>query len=204
MRVPASVAVIAFALIFGAASGCSSPDSDGSAGPNGTTPDSPSSQARPTLTASKLQPPAQDSRFADPSRHDVVVDPCTWIDDSTIQSAGFEPGTRKRGNDIVAEYTFLVCQFNSSTRLLTIESGNVSLDEVRQKYTGQTRETKVNDREALITSKSGDTCSVDMRTDVGYLGIAFLLTNQGKESLKPCDGIVEAANKIEPSIGKGN
>ncbi|MBF6062821.1 DUF3558 domain-containing protein [Nocardia terpenica] len=164
------------------------------------------SAARPTLTDPKLQPPSQDNEYTkDSARPKVVFDPCTWISDGDLQRAGFDPATRKRAHDIVAEYTFLTCHIDSARRLASLESGNISLDEDKQKYAGKNIQAlTINGRDAVLLQKSGDTCSVDMRTKAGYFGISVLLTSKGEETLKPCDGIVDIANILETSIGKDN
>ncbi|WP_433625754.1 DUF3558 domain-containing protein [Nocardia sp. CA-120079] len=197
--------LIAIVLVMGVAAACSS--NTPTSGPTKSSPETSTSTTatpRPTLTGSRLQPPAQDNKYADPGRHAVVFDPCTWISDDDIQRAGFDPRTRKRAHDVVAEYTFLTCHFDSDRVLLSLESGNVSLDEVKKKYAGKTRPSTINGREALITNKSDDTCSVDMQTKVGYFGVTFMPTGRGSEPIQPCDGIVEAATILEPSIGKEN
>ncbi|WP_084496701.1 DUF3558 domain-containing protein [Nocardia amamiensis] len=196
------------ALTIGALGACSNdgtPASETSASEPATA--AATTVSRPTLTASRLQPPSQDNDFTKAGgRPNVVVDPCTWVEDDVISRLGFDPATRKRGNDIVGEYTFLTCDFRTSDRTLQLDSGNVALEEVKSKYAGKTQPVTINGREAVITQKTNlDECSLDMRTKAGYLGLSFFVSTPGRvKGLKPCDGIVEAATALEPSIGKDN
>ncbi|GAA5064865.1 hypothetical protein GCM10023318_51240 [Nocardia callitridis] len=132
----------------------------------------------------------------------MVFDACTWISDHDVQEAGFDPATRKRGKDRVAEYTYLTCDFDSDRGVrLAIESSNISLEEVEKKYSGKTERISVNGREALFTRKSDSTCSVDIQTRAGYFGITL---NRGPETVDSCDNIVDTAAILEPSVGKEN
>ncbi|MEG8177642.1 DUF3558 domain-containing protein [Nocardia terpenica] len=173
-------------------------------------PESPTSatpSARPTLTASNIQPPSQDNRFTKTSnRPKVVYDPCTWIPDDVVSKLGYDPSTRHRLSDFVAEYTFLTCQFRNSDGALNLNSGNITLEEDKQQYAGKTQDTTVNGREAIIVKKtSADDCTLDMRTKAGLLGITVIIDTPGQtKGLKPCDHISEIASAIEPTIGKDN
>lgn len=167
-----------------------------------------STATRPTLTASNLQPPVQDNKYTrSSSRPKVVVDPCTWVEDSRIAEAGFDPASRHRGADMIAEYSFLICNFKQGQdQALALESGNVTLDEVRKKYEGKTSELIVNGRPA-VQARKGDnrTCSIDLQTKVGYFGITVTTETPGRvKGLEPCDHIIEIATALEPAIGKDN
>lgn len=161
----------------------------------------------PTLTASSLQPPAQDNRYTHAGgRPKVVIDPCTWIPDDIVRAAGLDPLTRKRGKDLIAEYTFLTCDFATGRGQpewsLQVDSGNVSLDEVRRKYAGRYTDIQINGREAVQTVKnSSESCAVDLRTSVGYLGLQVLHGWPEPSSASPCDKVMEFARIIEPIIG---
>ncbi|WP_278261051.1 DUF3558 family protein [Nocardia sp. AG03] len=170
-----------------------------------------SSSVRPTLTDARLQPPSQDNKYTKAGgRPAVVVDPCTWIPDETIHAIDLDPATRQRGRDLVAEYTFLTCDFAAPTGgekwRLQVDSGNVSLDEVRQKYAGRTENVDINGREAVRTVKNGEkTCAVDLRTSVGYFGVeAAYAAIPGADTAAPCDKAMEYARALEPVIGTGN
>ncbi|WP_342217224.1 DUF3558 domain-containing protein [Nocardia abscessus] len=163
---------------------------------------------RPTLTAARLQPPSQDNEYTSSGgRAKVVVDPCTWVPDDVVRQTGFDPSSRRRSNDLVAEYIFLTCAFTSfDDRSLELDSGNVTLEEVGRKYMGKTRSLIVNGRDALISQKTDeDDCSLDMRTKVGYFGVSVTVHSSAKmKGLNPCDGIEEIAKTLEPTIGKDN
>ncbi|WP_167456190.1 DUF3558 domain-containing protein [Nocardia neocaledoniensis] len=167
-----------------------------------------SAPARPTLTAANLQPPSQDNSYTRSSnRPKVVVDPCTWVDDAAIQGTGFDPQSRRRGKDMIAEYSFLACNFKKGTdATLVLESSNVSLDEVRNKYIGDTEDMIVNGRPAVKSTKGDpDGCSIDIQTAVGYFGITVRVHTSGRtQGMSPCDGILDLATELEPSIGKEN
>ncbi|WP_181063081.1 DUF3558 domain-containing protein [Nocardia nova] len=161
-----------------------------------------------TLTASRLQPPSQDNDYTKTSgRPKVIFDPCTWIPDQPFAKLGLDPSARERGSDIVAEYTFLTCDVKNRDESLQMDSGNVTLDEVRQKYAGRTQDTTINGRKAILTSeKTGDNeCSVDIETKAGYFGLTDILSTQGiGTGIKPCDRVTEMAETLEPYIGKDN
>lgn len=162
---------------------------------------------RPTLTKPSLQPPAQEGRYVNKDRPDVVFDPCTWISDQTIQEAGFDPATRKRGDDFLAEWTFLVCRFESSLIDLSVMSGNVALEEETAKNGTWQRPTTVNGREATIGKEpeQGDSCTVNIRTMVGVVFVNQRLSHQGRiQGADPCMNIERTAALIEPEIGEGN
>lgn len=203
---------VAVVMAIGVLAGCSADGGDDE--PAATSQSNPTSAAgnaspgRPTLTAPNLQPPSQDNKYTRAgNRPKVVFDPCTWTPDSVIQEIGFDPQSRRRGNDRIAEYSFLICGFKKGEDAsLALESGNVSLDEVRSKYRGRTEELIINGRPAVKTRKaSANECSIDLQTKVGYLGMTVTITTHGLEkSMQPCDNIVEIATVLEPSIGREN
>ncbi|MBO0852857.1 MAG: DUF3558 domain-containing protein [Nocardia sp.] len=162
----------------------------------------------PTLTASELQPPSQDNQYTkDSGRPKVAFDPCTWIPDSTIQQAGFDPRTRKRGEDQIAEITFLICHFDTPGKTLTVISGNATWDEDLQKNGRWSEPVTINGRRGMQVKDPalmGD-CDIHLPTKAGFLDIGVGLTSDGKtQDLNPCDGLDAVAAAIEPSIGKGN
>ncbi|BCK58451.1 DUF3558 domain-containing protein [Nocardia wallacei] len=170
---------------------------------------SPSAEAtrqapQPTLTAQALQPPEQHPA---PGRTAVVFDPCTWIPDDSIVKAGFDPNSRTRGSDQTGVQTFLACRFSSQPRLLTVMSGNVTWDEDLQKNSSRSEPISVNGREAMWVHDPGIRrgCEIHMRTKVGFVDLLTTLTVDGAvQGLRPCDGLLEIATAIEPSIGKDN
>ncbi|MBY8855895.1 DUF3558 domain-containing protein [Nocardia sp. CA2R105] len=162
---------------------------------------------RPTLMASNIQPPSQKDNQYSEGLPEVVFDPCTWIGDQTIQKAGFDPASRHRLQDMVAEQTFLTCAFKSEMKTLTINSSNVPWDQDLQKHASHTRATTVNGRQAIwVDDKTfAGACEIDLRTKAGFVQIFTDPTD--KSNVNPsssCDGMLNIATLIEPEIGKGN
>ncbi|MFC4375860.1 DUF3558 domain-containing protein [Nocardia halotolerans] len=167
--------------------------------------------ARPTLTEAKLQPPSQDNKYTQSSgRPMVVFDPCTWIDAADIESVGFRSESRRRGPDLVAEYTFLTCIFRNpeSTLSLNVDSGNITWDENLRKNGAWLEATTVNGRQAgLVHGEPGgeDACQVHLSTKAGVVIVGTLVLSLGKpQNLDPCANIMEIASVVEKSIGKEN
>ena len=206
-NLPRTVTLLAIASALAACSSGEPPSADVSSS-SSSTPANSAVPPQPTLTASRLQPPSQDNKFTRTSgRPKVAFDPCTWIPDSAISQLGLDPSTRERGQDVVAEQTFLTCQFDGPDEGLQLDSGNVTLDEVKTKYAGRTQDLTVNGRPAVLTpNKSGSQdCSVDLQTKAGYFGITFIVGTSGDlKGIKPCDRITDAAKSLEPFVGKDN
>ncbi|WP_227998649.1 DUF3558 domain-containing protein [Nocardia australiensis] len=163
--------------------------------------------AHPTLTNPKLQPPTQDNQYtASTGRPKVVFDPCTWISDDAVQRAGFDPASRKRGDDLVAEYSFLTCDFHSVARTLMLNSGNATWAENLVKVGSYSKPITVNGREALLVRdpQVSRNCQIDLRTKVGFVQTDVYLTDRAPRDLDPCDGVSDIASTIEPEIGKDN
>ena len=163
--------------------------------------------ARPTITDSKIQPPSQDNNQYSNGLPKVLFDPCTWISDQAIQKAGFDPSSRHRVTDFVAEQTWLTCGFKSKLRDLTVNSGNVPWEQDLQKHASHTTPVTVNGREGVWVNdqefKGG--CELDLRTKVGFVQINTDLTDETDSSqTPPCDDMLNIANIIEAEIGKGN
>ncbi|MEV4129842.1 DUF3558 domain-containing protein [Nocardia sp. NPDC049707] len=176
---------------------------------SGQTTSSSTQSARPTLTNPKLQPPSQDNKYtASTGRPKVVFDPCTWISDDTARRAGFDPASRARGDDLVAEYSFLTCDFRSDTRNLMLNSGNATWESDLAKVGSYSEPITINGRQALLVhdpaASMKRSCQVDVRTKVGFVQIAVDLTSRAPQNLNPCDGITDIASTIEPEIGKDN
>lgn len=206
--------IVGCVLVAVAASACSSttgtpaPEPSTETGPVGSTA---TQAARPTLTDPKLQPPSQDNKYTQSTnRPKVVFDPCTWVSDADIESVGFRPGSRKRGDDLVAEYTFLTCDFRKPdhTVSLGLDSGNITWDENLQKNSAWLEPTTVNGRQAgLVRGEPGgeSACKVHLRTKVGVVFVRTLVLSLGREqNLDPCANIMEIASVVEKSIGKEN
>ncbi|WP_169814198.1 DUF3558 domain-containing protein [Nocardia mexicana] len=157
---------------------------------------------QPTLTAPSLQPPPQKQY----GRPDVAFDPCTWIPDDVIAQAGFDPSSRKR-HDRVAEITFLNCDFSSKTRNLSVISGNATWDEDLQKNRAWIEPITINGREAMWVRDPGLArgCDIHLRTKAGFVDLGTTVLLGGlSEGVQPCDGLLDIATAIEPTIGKDN
>ncbi|NQE89320.1 DUF3558 domain-containing protein [Nocardia terpenica] len=194
------------ALLIAACNSGNNVESTTSTEASATSSDS-SGPAHPTLTASRLQPPSQDTGYAKSGgRPKVIVDPCTWIPDDAVSTIGFDPATRKRMHDQVAEYTFLTCQFSNADGALQLASGNITLDEDKQRYAGKYQEIDINGRNAIQLNKTGTPeCDLDMQTKVGYFEVSVLIDSSGRgKGVQPCGNIVQVASTLEPFIGKDN
>ncbi|MFI5783156.1 DUF3558 domain-containing protein [Nocardia sp. NPDC051570] len=202
-----SITLIAATSTLAACASANNPTPNATTAQSATSPAA-TSPATPTLTASSLQPPSQDNKYTRTSgRPKVTFDPCTWLPDDAISKIGFDPSTRKRGNDMVSETIVLTCDFENADEGLQLDSSNVTLEEVKQKYAGRTQDLTINGRDAILTpnKSSSEDCSVDIRTKSGYFGVTFLLsTKGGLKGIQPCDHIVDAATALEPYIGKDN
>ncbi|GGK65611.1 DUF3558 domain-containing protein [Nocardia camponoti] len=180
--------------------------------PESTTPEP--APVRPTLTDPKIQPPDQDNKYTrSTGRPHVVFDPCTWFMPDDVASIGYDERSRKRGIDLVAEYSFLSCRFQTPefTTTLRINSGNVTWDEDQQKNGSWLQNTEVNGRQAAhgqdpATSKAGSpTCEIHMRTRVGVVFVTQSLSTLGeKRGIDSCTNLDHIASVVEKSIGKEN
>ncbi|WP_084492527.1 DUF3558 domain-containing protein [Nocardia flavorosea] len=162
---------------------------------------------RPTLTESRLQPPPLENEYTTQGRPEVVFDPCTWISDEAVSEAGLDPATRRRGQDVVAEYTFLTCDFDGELRDLSVESGNVAWEEDLQRYSGSSEPLTVNGREALLVQdpEQPGVCGIHVRTKAGFVMFSASRTFEGAEAgLQRCDGVLEIVTALEPEIGTEN
>lgn len=161
---------------------------------------------RPTLTDPKLQPP---TRASTASRPEVVFDPCTWISDDTVRKAGFDPHSRKRGHDQIAEISFLTCSFDSASDKinfdsLLVNSGNASWDENLAKVRNYSEPVTINGREAMWVRdpQVKSMCQIDLRTKVGFVQVAVATNDPQGE--RPCGNLLNIASYIEAEIGKDN
>ncbi|MBF6172528.1 protein kinase domain-containing protein [Nocardia blacklockiae] len=166
-------------------------------------PSTPNPAPQPTLVDSYLQPPHQKQY----GRPDVVYDPCTWIPDDVITRAGYDFASRNRDGDQIAETTHLGCRFKSKPRTLTIRSRNETWDEDLKQVGAWSEPVRVNGREAMWVRDPGgaDTCSIHLRTKVGYVDINSFVTLYGlARDVQPCDGLLDTASILEPTIGTNN
>ncbi|MET8798239.1 DUF3558 domain-containing protein [Nocardia sp. NPDC004568] len=184
---------------------------DAPAEPTPVSADIPSSSegvtSRPTLTAPHLQPPSQENEYTGGKRSKVVFDPCTWIGDDAVARAGLDPASRRRGQDLITEYTFLTCDFDGLHWNLQIDSGNASWQEDLDKNGEISEPLVVNGREAMWVRDPHlvKTCDIHVRTRVGFVIFNTTRTFEGSEAgLERCDGVLRIAEALEPSIGAEN
>jgi hypothetical protein len=166
-----------------------------------------SSPSRPILTAPRLQPPAQPSKYTTEGRLVVVFDPCTWISDEAVANAGLDPASRRRGRDFLAEFTFLTCDFDGLYFDLQIDSGNVTWQDDLRKNGPNSESLTINGREAMWVRDPHlvKTCDIHVRTRVGFVIFSSSRTFEGSEAgLQRCDGVLHIAQALEPSIGAEN
>ncbi|NKY86488.1 DUF3558 domain-containing protein [Nocardia veterana] len=165
-------------------------------------------QTRPTLTDPKIQPPSQHNQYTG-ARPDIVFDPCTWISDDTIRKSGFDPSTRKRGPDQIAERSFLTCAFTDGNPLdglvLQVNSSNATWDEDMAKVRDYSEPLTINGREAMWVRNPGikQDCQIDIRTKVGFVQVA-VSSNSLQDTGRPCGNLENIASNIETEIGKDN
>lgn len=171
----------------------------------------PTEAARPTLTDPALQPPSQDNQYTRTTgRPKVVFDPCTWVADAEVESVGFSGSSRRRGPDLVAEYTFLTCTFRNAENTLSLgmDSGNITWDEDLAKNGAWLELTTINGRQAGLmrgNPAAENDCSVHLRTQAGVAIVWTDATSLGRrQNLDPCANIMEIASVVEKSIGKEN
>ena len=190
-------------ILAASISGCSQNPDHSSSGATASEVDA--SLSRPTLTASKLQPPAQHNQYTTKGRPEIVFDPCTWISDDTVRKSGFDPGSRKRGKDVIAEYSFLTCDFSSDTKYLMLNSGNATWEEDLQKVGGYSEPATINGRPALIVRDPAlpETCQIDLKTKAGFVQITVDPIYSTSNS-SDCSNLPNIASNIEKEIGKDN
>jgi hypothetical protein len=122
---------------------------------------------------------------------------------------GYDPTTRKRMEDINAEYTFLNCAFKSPDRAyaLDILSGNQTMDEGRAKDSSegsQIQETTIGGRAAMIVRTTDtDTCDVLLQTKAGYIDFQRTIFADHLAGPTPerCSGMTDLVQGIIPRIG---
>ncbi|MDR7171223.1 hypothetical protein J2W56_004982 [Nocardia kruczakiae] len=205
-----SIFAAAMAVVAVASLGGCTDDGSAASSESTTQPTSSSIASRPTLTNSKLQPPSQHDVQMTTGRPAVVFDPCTWISDDTVRKSGFDPGTRKRGHDQIAEISFLTCSFDSDSgssinyNSLSVNSGNATWDEDLTKVRRYSEPVTINGREAMWVRdpQVQSMCQIDLRTKVGFAQVA--VSSNDPQAARPCDNLLSIASNIESEIGKDN
>ncbi|MEV6278582.1 DUF3558 domain-containing protein [Nocardia sp. NPDC051832] len=181
---------------------CNSNEPD--ATPTSATPPPSSSMPRPQVAVSVPAAPPQKNK----GRNAVAFDPCVDVGDSTITDAGFNPRSRERDDFTSDFYSFRGCKFTKgneqgiAVRYLTVQSTNITMAEVRERYGSDVRNTSIAGRDAAIYRIPGmeqGACLLSMQTRDGSLhvnlgvAVAFSVEN-------PCDAIPGVAEKLAPAL----
>ncbi|WP_084484380.1 DUF3558 domain-containing protein [Nocardia anaemiae] len=190
---------LALASIAILSAGCTGRESDGTADVTAATTQKPSNAV--SVKAAPTQPKN--------SRSPVAFDPCTEIDDATITTAGFDPGTRERADQIHDNYAFIGCTFDRkqdvrgqtlSVGSLTITSGNIPVDEFRTREGSAASEIKVNSREALTYRRPAEeACYVVMNGPDATINVR-LDSSAALTDWRACDHVQEIAEVIESAL----
>ncbi len=82
-------------------------------------------------------------------------------------------------------------------------------DQDLQKNSAWSEPISVNGREAMWVRDpglaAGRGCDLHLRTKVGFVALGSMVTLSGlSQDMKPCDGLLDIATAIEPTIGKDN
>lgn len=160
----------------------------------------------PSIAVSLPPAPAQ---FGN-GRESVDRDPCVEIGDELVESIGFDPSTRERDDYIFDTHSAIGCKFRHeeqdqfqltvTTRTLSVNASNVTLEEFRARESASAKPMQINDREAIIyTNQETEACYVVVGTGYGTLSIrkSTAITFSPE---KPCDSIQEIAETITSSL----
>ncbi|WP_225728617.1 MULTISPECIES: DUF3558 domain-containing protein [unclassified Nocardia] len=160
---------------------------------------------RPSLAVSVAPPPAQVST----GRTDVKHDPCSELPDAAVSSAGFDPSTRARADQIHDSYAFIGCTFAHKEQIrgqllttsnLTVSSTNITLDEFRAREGANARAIKINGRDAITYQKNNaEACYITMTGPDGTIDVGKSV-NGAFTNEPPCQRIDEIAKTIEESL----
>ena len=187
-------------LTVALASACTSQSSDASHA--ATT----SAATQPSIAVSVPPAPPQASQKRDTVDHD----PCLKLGDDVVESIGFDPATRERDDYIFDTYSAIGCKFRHeeqdqfdltvTTRNLSVNTSNLTLDEFRSREGDKATPTTVNERDAITyTDPAAEACYVIITSKSGTLSVrkstAIVFSPE-----KPCDHIQEIAAKIESSM----
>ncbi|ATL66632.1 DUF3558 domain-containing protein [Nocardia terpenica] len=168
---------------------------------------SPSTESKPSISASVKPAPTQPSN----GRKPVSFDPCVGLGDDVITKAGFDPGTRKRADQVHDDYAFIACTFERKQDVrgqvlgvgdLTVSSTNVSLDEFRKRQAGDSTEINVNGRAAITYKRpESEACFVVMTGPDGTVDVQVSST-AALTDWNACDHAQKIAGVIETALPK--
>lgn len=167
----------------------------------------PSISPSPSVAVSVKPAPEQDPD----GRQPVKFDPCFKVGDATIKSAGFDPQTRDRADQVHTGYAFIGCSFErredvygSPHRVgsLTISSTDITLDQFRQRENGKATEMNINGRPAITYKGMGpESCFVTMTGPDASISLQ-LDSLSALTGWRACDHAQEIASTIEAALPK--
>ncbi|WP_433523860.1 DUF3558 domain-containing protein [Nocardia pseudovaccinii] len=188
---------LALASIAILSAGCTGRDSDRTVDATSST--------KPSNVVSVKSAPTQPRN----SRSPVVFDPCTEIDDATVTTAGFDPRTRERADQIHDNYAFIGCTFDRkqdvrgqtlSVGSLTVTSGNIPVDEFRTREGSSASEIKVNSRDAITYRRPAEeACYVVMNGPDASINVR-VDSSAALTDWRACDHAQEIAEVIESAL----
>jgi hypothetical protein len=171
----------------------------------GSSSSSSSSSAAASSTAATSTGVA-DPALAPPPQHnpaglkDVVFDPCTKLDDSTVSTAGLDPTSRQRGSDVTdanAGYTMLSCTFNSKTAAITVDSTNLTFDGYKGKYKADQMTAATVAGHSAVQFVDQGVCVVALPSSDGVFDVQASPTSQGGD---PCAGVQAIASTLAGAL----
>ncbi|WP_153409457.1 DUF3558 domain-containing protein [Nocardia macrotermitis] len=163
------------------------------------------------LTAPSLQPPTQGPDI----NPKVSYDPCTMISDAVISKAGYNPATRKRYAGSADPPTIVLgCEFEDDLHgiikpksTLEVASSNENIDADRKYWNDPphpnlpVKSITVNGRAGFeMTHYPAYDCYIYLPTKAG--DVAIIWHSIIMDHPNPCDGVLDIAKIIEPTIGE--
>ncbi|WP_016694248.1 DUF3558 domain-containing protein [Rhodococcus rhodochrous] len=166
-------------------------------------------------TSDEASPPAtRTPRIIDDSgRPPVTFDPCYDIPDDVMNAAGYDAGKKELADMPMGTYTFLGCAYEGTVSVpgvlarydLNVLSGNVTLEEERDKNGHAAVPTTINGRPALLEVDPGnvETCRYVLETNFGMVILSRLYQKDHSGPVPQsewCDGFEQTVSTIEPFI----
>lgn len=165
---------------------------------------SPASTQPPPVVAAPAPPAPEQMNQTGLAK--VAFDPCSQIEDATVESIGLDPKSRKRVDNIGEIHTSLGCQFNGVDRIVGVTARNVPFDEEKSEKAPNYQPTTVNGREAIVGTNIVNHHGCTSEFQVSFGEIIIDMVNRSTEKMRglpPCDGIGPIAESIERVLPKG-
>ncbi|MFF0495662.1 DUF3558 domain-containing protein [Nocardia aobensis] len=166
-----------------------------------------STSHRPVIAAAVKPAPEQDPAGNKP----VIFDPCEQIGDAPISSAGFDPLTRERADQVHTGYAFIGCIFQRRENVqgaphrvgaLTISSTDITLDQFHQRQQDDLTEMTINGKPAISYKGLGnETCHVVMPGPDGSIDLQ-IESMSAFTNWSACDHAQEIASTVESALPK--